>query len=109
MRVNVHTLEEMLLHLECKFADLMYRKMKLHEYALKPCKSLINPLELAEFIDVLKRKIQLLKNKYEHFTDTSYTMYPSYIRKTSLQDFYDKEVTLNECDKKFLEKIQTLL
>jgi len=106
MRVNLRTLEEMLNKLECKFASQVYMKMVSKEYNLKKCEDKIDILD--DYIKILKEKIKLLKYKFIKFQEKN-TIFPSYIRKTSLDDFYSKEIYLNNCDKRFLEKIKSLI
>ena len=107
MKKNIYTLEAILLKLKCKFSEIMYANMKKDMYALKGCKNLTIE-DMYDYIDVLERKISLLKLKYNKFCETE-LIYPSYIKKTSLEDFYKKELILSSCDVKFLEKIQKFL
>lgn len=95
----------MLSALQCKWADLVYLRWQQREYALKECNGHVDVRTLGEYIEILKRKIELLKYKYRSFNNVP-LLYQSWIRKTSLQDFYQKEIILKKCDKKFLEKIQ---
>ena len=99
MKKNIYTLEAILLKLKCKFAEIMYANMKKDMYALKGCKNLTIE-DMYDYID--------LKLKYNKFYETE-LIYPSYIKKTSLEDFYKKELILSSCDVKFLEKIQKFL
>jgi len=101
MRVNINILEELLLKLQCKFAEAIYSEFIKTQYSMVGCKSEIDIEELREFILILKGKIKLLK--YNFGLDSLEE--PTKITKTSIEYFFEKEKYLTNCDRRFLEKI----
>jgi len=101
MRININTLEELLLKLQCKFAEKVYSDYIKTQYSIKGCESEVDIDELREYILVLEEKIKLLKYNF----DLNCIAEPMRIKKTSIEYFYEKEKSLTKCDKRFLEKI----
>lgn len=100
MRINIQTLEEILIKLKCKFAESVYSDYIKTQYELKGCNSKIDLFQLKDYIRILEEKIKLLKYNFKGCIKE-----PSRLKKTSIEFFYEKEKFLTECDRKFLEKI----
>jgi len=105
MRYNIHYLEDMLYKLRCKFSDLVYISWKKEQYELKSCKTDIDIELLFDYIDVFEKKLNSLRYK---FSSNNLT-YPSRINRTNIERFYEKDLYLNKCDRKFLEKVKQFL
>ncbi len=104
MRINIATLEEILVKLKCKFADSVYGAYIKEQYALIGCKDNSDIDQLRDFITIMEEKIKLLKYNFT-MLEKNCIIEPSRLNKTSIEYFYEKEKFLTECDRKFLEKI----
>lgn len=108
MKYNIYTLEDMLTDLKCKFADLVYTQYKKEEYALQGCDTKVDIDLLYDYIDTFEQKLKNLKYRFDKMVERK-LIYPSVINKTNVERFYEKELYLNSCDSKFLEKVKQFI
>lgn len=104
MRINIERLNEILLHLKCKFADTIYSNYIKNMYAIKGCDSEVDLEETKEFINLLEEKIKLLEYNFT-FLEKNCIIEPSRLNKISIEYFFEKDKFLTSCDRKILEKI----
>lgn len=108
MKYNVYYLEDMLIDLKCKFADLKYTEYLREKYALQACEHKIDTELLYDYIQTFEEKLRNLKYRFEKMIESK-LIYPSVIQRTNVERFYEKDCYLSKCDRRFLEKVKQFL
>lgn len=104
MYYNIKDIESIIEGMKCDFGDKIWKNYMRKEYALQIKECSKEELdELESFIPIMESKLLLLKN---FKIRSNYYNYPSRICKTDVDNFWNADKILNDCDSLILEKFK---